>query len=130
MTNIFQRNLLRKIINTKWPRKITNENLYKITNSIPWDIKIRKRRLRWLGHLMRLHPETPVRKSLSEFIKPDKKPKGRPKTNWIQIICNDLKYIINFKDLENGFKNLEQLCKNRDYWRNLIERLVLREVAK
>ena len=94
--NIFQRNLLRKIINTKWPRKITNENIYKITNLIPWDIKIRNRRLRWLGHLMRQHPETPVRKSLSEFIKPDNKQKGRPKTNWIQIICNDLK--------ENDFK--------------------------
>ena len=50
----FQRNLLREIVNVKWSRKITNEELYKKTREIMWSTKIKHRRLIWYGHAQRL----------------------------------------------------------------------------
>ena len=88
--DVFQRNILRKILKSKWPRVISNEDLYKKTNVTPWSKQIKRRRLRWLGHLLRLHPQTPARISLQEFLKPTPKPLGRPKTTWLQTVKKDL----------------------------------------
>ena len=57
--NTFQRRHLRKILGIHWPKKITNIELYTKTITEEWSITIQRRRLNWLGHLMRLHPETP-----------------------------------------------------------------------
>ena len=86
----FQRKLLRKITGHKWPKIITNEKLYKLTKTEPWSIKIQRRRLTWTGHLLRLHIDTPARKSLEEALKPIKRKQGRPPRNWIQQIIEDL----------------------------------------
>ena len=59
----FQRRLLRQVINIRWPKKISNEEIYKKTKVQPWSIKIKRRRLTWLGHLMRLHKNTPARRA-------------------------------------------------------------------
>ena len=37
-----------------------------LTKCEPWSIVTERRRLSWLGHLMRLNPETPARQSLKE----------------------------------------------------------------
>ena len=38
--------------------------IYAYIDCEPWSEMIRGRRLSWLGHLMRLHPQTPARKAL------------------------------------------------------------------
>ena len=56
----FQRRMLRQAINIRWPKKISSQKLYEMTKVEPWSRTIRRRRLNWLGHLMRLPPETPA----------------------------------------------------------------------
>src|SRR5207244_5476442 len=70
--NVFQRNLLRKILKIKYPDTIRNSVLYKKTKEVPWSKKIRIRRLRWCGHLLRLPDKAPAKIALNEIIKVDK----------------------------------------------------------
>ena len=84
--DVFQRILLRKIMKIKWQDHISNENLYTMTNQHPWSKTIKKRRFSWFGHLARLPVETPVIKALTEFRRPVRKPKGKQKTTWYQMI--------------------------------------------
>jgi len=86
----FHRKQLRYVLGIYWPRKISNMSLYTITRAEPWSRVIKRRRLNWLGHLMRLHPETPVQLSLEEALRPAKRPVGHPKTTWISCVCKDL----------------------------------------
>ena len=41
-----------------------NEEVYHITNVVKWSETIRKQRLSWLGHLLRLEKSTPARIAL------------------------------------------------------------------
>ena len=47
-----------------WPYKITNSALYERCNEKELSNTIRKRRLRWTGHLLRLDENTTARKAL------------------------------------------------------------------
>ena len=76
--NTFQRRHLRKILGIHSPKKITNIELYTKTKTEEWSTTIQRRRLNWLGHLMRLHPETPASLALAEYLRKVKRPKGRP----------------------------------------------------
>ncbi len=68
--NAFQRRQLRIILNRTWPKTILNEQLYTITEVEPWNITIKRRRLKWTGHLLHLPAQTPARRSLAEVLKP------------------------------------------------------------
>ena len=100
------------------PHKITNEKLYERTELVQWSKIIKERRLRWVGHLMRLPEETPARKSLEEALRPAKRPQGRPKTTWISRTNKDLKEIQ--PNLNLSSKTLETVANDREQWRGLI----------
>ena len=71
-----------------WP---SNDKLYKVTKQTPWSEKIAKRRLTFFGHACRLPETTPVKIALREALRPSKKPRGRPKTTYLQVIKTQLK---------------------------------------
>ena len=129
----FQRKLLRKITGHKWPKIITNEKLYKLTKTEPWSIKIQRRRLTWTGHLLRLHIDTPARKSLEEALKPIKRKQGRPPRNWIQQIIEDLNehQIIqtNSKNPKEIFQELQIVTENRKTYREKIKNAIPRNTV-
>ena len=80
----FQRRLIRtNVLNITWPKKISNESVYKISKLQPWTQKIRKQKLTWFGHLMRMDEEVPARKALRYAEQHYEKPQGRPKETWI-----------------------------------------------
>ena len=54
----FQCRHLQKILGIKWQRNMTNHELYTRKKCEPWAKQIKIRQLTWLGHMMRLHPET------------------------------------------------------------------------
>ncbi len=124
----FQRSLLRRLLGYRWPKVITNKELYDRTKSTPWSEAIDKRRLNWLGHLMRLHPQTPVRQALAEALRHTKKPQGRPQTCWLTVIKEDLAVIgINLdfkKPSTETIDYLENLTRDRDKWRLLVHHIV------
>ena len=74
----FHRRQLRYALGIKYPRVITNHQLYDVTKWEPWSIVTERRRLSWLGHLMRLNPETPARQSFKEALRPVKRKPGSP----------------------------------------------------
>ena len=127
--NSFQRRLLRQAIDIRWPKVISNDRLYEKTGVIKWSTTIRRRRLNWLGHLMRLKKETPVRLALSESLKPVNRKVGRPCLTWMKLIEKDLTSVnidlkLNSSPPEDIIKNLEELTENRNVWRNLIKDII------
>lgn len=115
--DVFQRNLLRKIIKIKWPYTIRNEDLYERTQETKWTEKIKKRRLKWLGHMMRLPETSPAHLAIKEAIRPVKRPRGKPKTTWISMINKDIKEM----NLKMGSPELFQAAADRRLWKTLVE---------
>ena len=120
---MIQRRFLRRILNIRWPKTISNVRIYEITKQTPWSLIVRTRAISWLGHLMRLDEETPARKALQEYVKRGKRPPGRPKETWVSMIKKSLKNSglnVDFKNDVELFKNLETVCADRVRWRTLI----------
>ena len=72
----FHRRQLRYALGVKYPRVITNQQLYDLTKCEPRSIITERRRLSRLGHLMRLNSETPARQSFKEALRPAKRKPG------------------------------------------------------
>ena len=115
--DILQRKLLRRILKIHWPYTIKNEELYQRTDEQKWSEKIRRRRLKWLGHMLRLPELSPAQQALQEALRPVKRPRGRPKNTWIQLINKDLKQA----DLKLGSSKLIDAVSDREVWNDLIE---------
>ena len=116
--DVIQRRLIRRILNIRWPYTISNETLYERTQLKSWSETITERRMRWLGHLMRLPAETPARQALQECLRPAKRPRGKPKTTWRSRVNQDLKKLR--PDLQLGSEALTVLTSDRMKWKALV----------
>ena len=123
----FHRKLLRSVINICWPKLISNERLYAKTEATKWSVIIRKKRLNWLGHLMRLDRHTPVRLALFETVQRGRRKRGRPRLMWMMLIEKDLELgdiKLDFKDKrtpEEKITVLEGLTEDRSKWRKIVK---------
>ena len=96
---------------------IRNTDLYARVGDVPWSGKIRTRRLLLLGHLQRLHPETPARRALHERLRDLKRPRGGQKSNWVGVVNKDLKEKgLNTVGSEASIKE----SADRKFWRSRI----------
>ena len=122
----FHRRMLRKTLGIHWPRKVSNEKLYRITKAEPWSTVITRRRFTFLGHVLRLHPDTPIKQSLQEVFKPSRKKRGRPPTTWASTIKQDLAKInIQIKlDDPTTIKTLVTIASDRNNWKILKKMLM------
>ena len=102
----FYRRLLRISINIKYPKIITNTKLYTLTKETPLSEKIRKRRLALLGHILRIHPETPAQKALQYFVTPHPRPVGRPPLTWIALITKDMEKTLKTQHKDPTHRNI------------------------
>ena len=123
----FHRRLLRVIINVRYPKIITNEKLYTLTKEPPISETIRKRRLALLGHILRLHPDTPAQKALRYYMTPHPRPVGRPPMTWIALITKDLQATLKTHRIKTpltatSLEKLMILAEDRNLWRNEIVR--------
>ena len=66
--NSFHRKQLRQVIGIKWPHKISNRKLYRITEAQEISKTIAERRWKLLGHILRLNANTPARKSINAVL--------------------------------------------------------------
>ena len=120
----YHRRLLRYAINFKWPKKISNDELYEKTKAIPWSRVIKKRRLTFLGHMMRRDEKTPVRIALKEALQPTDGKRGRPKNTWLKTIAKDLRGIIDINKTEESLNKLVSITENRAKWRDTVRTLL------
>ena len=96
---------------------MTNEELYATFKQEPWSEKIKKRRLRFFGHICRLPPNTPARRALNEALKSSKKKRGRQKTTYLSTIEKQLKAA--------NIKNIKQavvIGRDRKVWRQVVRK--------
>jgi hypothetical protein len=121
--DIFQRSLLRRLLHIKWPKKITNQELYAKTKETKWSNKIKKRRLLWLGHLLRLPDDTPAKQALLEYQRPVRRPRGKPKTTWVASIQKELKAIQGDLTIQKA----TELSQERPAWRNFVDGAMLND---
>ena len=88
--NSFHNGCLRKICRIFWPEKISNKDLYRKTNCRNVVLEIKHRRLRWLGHVLRMDQNS-IPKVALRWTPPGKRKQGRPKTTWRRTVTSELK---------------------------------------
>ena len=70
----FHRRILRtSCLNIRWPKKISNAEVYERTGVKPWSHIIKIRQLKWFGHMIRLPNNTPAKTALSYVLEKRKK---------------------------------------------------------
>ena len=125
----FHRRLLRYSLGVTYPKIMKNKKLYDLTKVEPWSKTIKRRRLNWLGHLMRLDPETPARQALQESLRSGSRRRvGNPGTTWLGMIKDDLKTVnisLNLSNPDRTIKQLILLTENRDNWHTTTKRVML-----
>ena len=131
--NSFHRRLLRITLNIRYPKKISNQKLYKITHEIPVSRKIQKRRIALLGHILRLDPETPAQKALNYYITPHKRPVGRPPLTWIALVTKDIAKTLQHHSIKSplnrdSLNKLTLIAKDKCAWRTEIVRNMGRDL--
>ena len=86
--DVFQKGIL-KIF---WPRTISNEELYRRTNTAPLSVEIKKRRWRWIGHMNRMALNAIPRVAV-KWTPTGKRKRGRPKLTWRRSVEKEMREV-------------------------------------
>lgn len=116
---IAERAILRKLTG---PNKMDDGTIRRKTNQELEDVmegeniirKIKKQRLRWAGHIMRMDPDTILRQ-LTDWQPTSNRKRGRPRENWLQQVEDDLKHL--------GITEWKKKARNRRKWREFIKQI-------
>ena len=110
---------LRKIMNIRWPEKISNINLWQRTNQNPIDTDIMQRKWRWLGHTLR-KPQDNITRTALTWNPQGKRRKGRPRNTWRRDLSLDM------ADMGMGWPQLVTAAQDRRNWRLVVDGLTFR----
>ncbi|VDP46329.1 unnamed protein product [Schistosoma margrebowiei] len=112
----FINNCLRKILNIHWPDTISNSILWERANQPPTEGEIRKRRWKWIGHILR-KPSNYITGQALTWNPEGKQKRGRPKNTLRREIEAAM------KRMNNNWKELEMIAQDRVGWRMLVSGL-------
>ncbi|GFS05156.1 hypothetical protein ElyMa_002930600 [Elysia marginata] len=129
--NAFHRKQLKKVLNIKYPVKITNSSLLNKCNERPLSIFILESRSRLFGHILRRDSRIPANQAMSGyFVTEGSKFKGRPLTKLPVVLDRDLSRIIYNLQLKSShdLEHLRSIAQQRDEWTKLTARI--REAAE
>ena len=118
--DVSQRKFLRRILNIRWPDTISNEDLYARTHTQKWSKKIKTKRQKWIGHMLRLPLDMPVNLAISEYMRPVCLKRGRrTKTYWDCILedLNELQVVGNLEEIRG-------VVRDKKGWANKIKNLM------
>ena len=105
----------------KWSYTIRNEVVYERTGECKCGQRIEAPRLKWLGHMMRLPEEAPVKQAMEEKLRSVKRPRRRQKHTWI-VITNKQLNTINLSLTNETDQNLKDATSDKKLWISLINR--------
>jgi len=108
--NAFHNSCLRRICNIFCPNKISNNDLYQKTGCTSMDLEIRKRRLTWLGHVLRMSSER-IPKVALWWTHAGKRKRGRPKTTWRKTVKTEL------NEMGLSWGEAQGIAKDKTRWR-------------
>lgn len=114
----WHRQKLRHIINVHHPHHITNAELYRQTDQVPITSTCRKRRLLWLGHVIREGADAASYKALLLALNTDdiKRPRGRPPKRWVDNVKADL------QPANLTIQECFNLASDKQQWLGIIDR--------
>ena len=123
--NAFHRKQLKKVLNIKFPVKITNKSLYKKFQEKPLSLQILKARWNLFGHILRRDSDIPAnRATRAYFIQYGHKLRGRPTTTLPIVLNRDLGLIDHFRlRSTDDLVKITELAKDRKQWRELSARI-------
>ena len=112
----FQNKCIRKILHINWKQKKSNEYIRGVTKQLSIQEMLRKRRLRYYGHLSRMEKKRLPKLAMNRY--QTVRPCGRPPRCWLlNVIEKDLKLLDPNLDLKIAD---EVIAQNRTQYRNLI----------
>ena len=82
------------------------------------EIIIKERRLRWLGHVLRMEDSRIPRQAIQWELRCYKRKLGRPRKNWMDIVRRDL------KDMGITWDEAEELATDRAEWRQRVAQCI------
>eukprot|EP01034_Spumella_vulgaris_P022573 gene22573-28706_t len=118
---------LRRILRIYYPKHISNNNLYKITDSRPITTDIVKHRWRLFGHILRSHPDTPANKTMTQYFETRsrttgenrKRHRGREATSIAVVLRNDLALVGRKFHAAADLTSLKNIAHRRKEWTTL-----------
>lgn len=113
---VFQNRCLRRIFKIFWPNTISNQDLLKRAGLPSLTSEIKRRRWRWMGHVLRM-PSTALPRIALKWTPDGKRPRGRPKETWRRTMDRERE--------EQGWTwgYLQKTAQDRPQWRALVEAL-------
>ncbi|VDO65148.1 unnamed protein product [Schistosoma margrebowiei] len=111
---VFINSCLRKILQIRWPDTINNNLLWERTNQIPAGEAIRKKRWKWIGHILRKAPNRVTRQALTWNLQGQRRRRGRPKNTLRR------KMEIDMGKMNKNWMELEKEAQDRVGWRMLV----------
>ena len=110
---------LRQIIGIRWPHRISNDALYRITHSSPISAAIRAARWSLFGHVLRLPLDAPVQRAIDAYLEVTGTPefRGRPRCTLPTTLGENLRRI--GRQLRNSDDIDALRTLDRSTWRDL-----------
>ena len=115
---------LRILAGYRWPKRISNEALYRLTKSQPLSIDIQQSRLRLLGHCLRMPTDTPAQMALSVTVNTNLKGRrGRPPKCLLSTLRTDMDKVgVNMRNMK-GLEELRNHAEDKHQWEETIEHI-------
>ena len=117
---------MKKILNNRYPKKITNKSLYRICQEKPLSLQTLSARWSLFGHILRRDKDIPANKALRAYFIPNgNKLRGRPKTNLPIVLNRDLSLIQDPIRLHSSkdLAEITELAQGRKCWRGITSRI-------
>ena len=112
----FHNKSLRKICRIFLPEKISSKELHRKTKCTPAVSEIKRRRLRRLGHALRMDQDC-IPKVALRWTPTGKRSQGRPKTTWGRTVTAEL------KEISLTWGEAQHAAQDRSRWREIVEAL-------
>ena len=133
----FHRRQLRTILNVKYPHRMKNREVYRLTDENPISLQIMISRWKLFGHILRLNERTPAKKAMQYYFEKSNssKFKGRPRVTLpIKLSCDikstiesDRDFLRDYSVLELKTKEdleiLNNIARDRNTWIELTNRI-------
>ena len=109
----FHNGCLRKICRIFWPNKISNRDLYRKTGCQSVVMEIKRSRIQWLGHVLRMG-QARIPKVALHWTPPGKRKPGRPKTTWRRTVMSEL------SEVKLTWGEAQHAAQNRAKWKEIV----------
>jgi len=94
--------------------KVRNEDIRKKTGSRKLEDIIKERRLRWLGHVLRMDNSRTARQATHWELRGYKRKPGQSRKNWVDVIKRDL------RQMDLTWEEAEELANDKAEWRRRV----------